>query len=110
MSPREYLAWEKQQPYKHEYRDGKIYAMTGGTLSDNEMAVNLVTMLRNYLREKGCKVFVNDVKVKSVIKAPISILKSHLTHHTAVPCLSRNSNQINSALISAGFTPPILVA
>lgn len=32
MSPEEYLAWETEQDIKHEYENGKIIAMTGGTI------------------------------------------------------------------------------
>ncbi|PSB03323.1 Uma2 family endonuclease [Merismopedia glauca] len=70
MSPSEYLAWEEQQIYKHEYLNGEAYAMSGGTLGHNQVAVNLVAMLRSYLRGRGCKVFVNDVKVQVTIKGP----------------------------------------
>ncbi len=64
LSPEDYLAWEEKQEFRHEYIDGKIYAMTGGTLTHNGIAVNLVALLRSHLRSKGCKVFVNDVKVQ----------------------------------------------
>lgn len=29
MLPQEYLDWEDQQPHKHEYLNGEVYAMTG---------------------------------------------------------------------------------
>ena len=63
ISPQEYLAWEEQQPLKYEYLNGAAYAMTGGTLAHNDIAVNLTTALRNHLRGKGCKVRMADAKV-----------------------------------------------
>ncbi|NEQ98109.1 MAG: Uma2 family endonuclease [Cyanothece sp. SIO2G6] len=63
MSPQEYLAWEAAQPTKYEYLNGAAYAMTGGTLPHNDIAVNLVTLLRNHLRGTGCKVRMADAKV-----------------------------------------------
>ncbi|NER50863.1 MAG: hypothetical protein F6J92_30175 [Symploca sp. SIO1A3] len=33
MSPTEYLQWEENQPIKYEYINGKVYAMTGGTIT-----------------------------------------------------------------------------
>ncbi len=63
MSPQEYLAWEEQQPLKHEYIDGEVFAMAGGTLPHNAIAVNLTTALKPHLRSKGCRVFMADVKV-----------------------------------------------
>jgi Uma2 family endonuclease len=36
---------EEKQLYKHEFIDGEVYAMSGGTLSHNEIAVNLVSIL-----------------------------------------------------------------
>ncbi|MFN6326119.1 MAG: Uma2 family endonuclease, partial [Aphanizomenon sp.] len=32
MSPSEYLEWEEQQDIKHEYINGQVFAMTGGTI------------------------------------------------------------------------------
>ena len=64
MSPTEYLAWEEKQPFRYEYINGEAYAMTGGSMSHNDIAINLVVMLRTYLRGKGCKVFINDIKVQ----------------------------------------------
>ncbi len=63
MTPQEYLAWEERQPIKYEYIDGEIFAMTGGTLSHNSIALNLASALKTHLREKGCKVYMVDAKV-----------------------------------------------
>lgn len=63
ITPQEYLEWEEQQTIKYEYINGKIFAMTGGTLSHNSIAVNLTSALKNHLRGKGCKVFMADAKV-----------------------------------------------
>ncbi len=63
MTPQEYLIWEEKQQIKHEYIDGEVYAMTGGTIPHNEIAVNLTTILKNYLRGKGCKVLMADAKL-----------------------------------------------
>lgn len=31
LPPEEYLAWERQQEYRHEYFDGEVFAMAGGS-------------------------------------------------------------------------------
>jgi Uma2 family endonuclease len=63
MTPQEYLEWEEQQPIKYEYINGEVFAMTGGTLPHTSIALNLASGLKNYLRGKGCKVFMADAKV-----------------------------------------------
>jgi Uma2 family endonuclease len=70
MSPTEYLEWEQEQPLRYEYLNGEVYAMTGGTMPHNEIATNLVAMLKTHLRGKGCKVFINDLKVQLSTKGP----------------------------------------
>jgi Uma2 family endonuclease len=70
MTPAEYLAWETEQPIKHEYINGEVYAMAGGTLSHNDIAVNLTAILRNTLRGSGCKVRMSDAKVKVSERGP----------------------------------------
>ncbi|EKQ67677.1 hypothetical protein OsccyDRAFT_3961 [Leptolyngbyaceae cyanobacterium JSC-12] len=70
LTPDEYLAWEAQQPIKYEYMDGEVYAMTGGTLPHNDIAVNLTSILRTTLRGTGCKVRMSDAKVRVAAKGP----------------------------------------
>jgi Uma2 family endonuclease len=64
MSAAAYLDWEAQQPLKYEYLEGEVYAMTGGTLPHNDIAVNLTTLLKPALQGKGCKVRMSDAKVE----------------------------------------------
>lgn len=63
LSPQKYLEWEEKQPIKHEYINGEIYAMTGGTIAHNDIAINMTTALKYHLRGKGCKVQMTDVKL-----------------------------------------------
>ncbi len=70
MTVAEYLAWEAEQPFKHEYINGDVYAMAGGTLPHNDIAVNLTSVLRNSLRGTGCKVRMSDAKVKVAANGP----------------------------------------
>lgn len=63
LSPEEYLAWEAEQESKHEYENGRIVAMTGGTVPHSQVAANLSALLVPRFRGKGCKVAVSDAKV-----------------------------------------------
>ncbi|MDF5732956.1 MAG: Uma2 family endonuclease [Rhizonema sp. PD38] len=63
MAPQEYLEWEEQQLVKYEYINGEVFAMTGGTIPHNDIALNLASALKNHLRGKGCKVQMADAKV-----------------------------------------------
>lgn len=64
MRPDEYLEWEATQPVRHEYLHGIAYAMTGGTLAHNTVAINLTTLLKEPVRKQGCKLFMADAKVQ----------------------------------------------
>jgi Uma2 family endonuclease len=64
MTPDEYLEWEAKQEIRHEYVDGEVYAMTGGTLPHNTIAINLTTLLKQPVRSRGCRVFMTDAKVQ----------------------------------------------
>jgi len=65
MTPEEYLEWEATQECRHEYIDGEIIAMTGGSLPHNDITLNFYTALRIHLRPRGCRVNVSDVKVQA---------------------------------------------
>lgn len=64
MTVEEYLEWEPQQEVRYEYFYGEVFAMTGGTIPHNDIALNLYTALRPYLRSRGCRVNVSDVKLQ----------------------------------------------
>lgn len=64
IAPEAYLEWEAQQILRYEYLNGMAYAMTGGTVPHNDIALNLYRALYPHLRSRGCRVNVADVKVQ----------------------------------------------
>ncbi|GAB4459441.1 MAG: Uma2 family endonuclease [Elainellaceae cyanobacterium] len=64
VSPEAYLAAEATRPIKHEYREGYVYAMAGGTDAHNQIAGNVYTLLRTHLRGGACRTYFADVKVR----------------------------------------------
>lgn len=64
LAPEEYLAMEAVSEVKHEFLRGEVFAMAGATASHNQIAVNLVTRLRDHLRGSVCRVYVSDVKLR----------------------------------------------
>lgn len=64
LTPEDYLIWEAHQPEKHEYIDGQIYAMGGGSKNHSLIAVRLLTLLANHLGNGPCEVGNSDLRVK----------------------------------------------
>jgi Uma2 family endonuclease len=58
----EYLALEEENSTRHEYLDGEIYAMAGGTPDHAALAGIAIRLLGNGLRP-GCRVFTSDLRV-----------------------------------------------
>ena len=63
FTPEEYFEWEEQQEIRHEYFDGEVYAMTGGTLNHSEIAGNFNSLLKIHLRGGKCRVLNGDARV-----------------------------------------------
>jgi Uma2 family endonuclease len=59
----EFLQWEDAQPVRHERVGGRMWAMTGGTLDHNRIALNLALALRRQLQGTNCEAFVLDIRV-----------------------------------------------
>jgi Uma2 family endonuclease len=59
----EFLAWEDAQSLRHERVGGTVWAMTGGTLNHNRVALNLFSALRARLAGTSCEAFALDVRV-----------------------------------------------
>lgn len=60
----EYLAHEEASNVKHEYLDGEIYAMAGGSPEHAELAVAVASSLRAQLEGKPCRVFSSDLRIR----------------------------------------------
>ena len=60
----EYLAMEEVGDTKHEYLDGYIYAMAGGTPDHAQLGGNIITALNNALRHSPCRVYDSDVRLE----------------------------------------------
>jgi len=82
MSADEYLNWESQQEEKYEYENGKIIAMTGGTIPHSQIPLNLGALLLALLRGKGCKISISDAKV---------LVSPRKYYYPDVVCLAMNA-------------------
>ena len=58
-----YLERERVAPFRSEYADGEVFAMSGGTVQHNVIAVNLSAELRQQLKDRPCYVFSSDLKI-----------------------------------------------
>jgi Uncharacterized protein conserved in cyanobacteria len=60
----EYFSVEEMSAIRHEYSDGEIFAMSGGSRNHNQIAQNL-TRAFDALRSKGCRSYLTDVRLKT---------------------------------------------
>lgn len=60
----EYLLRERGGATRHEYYDGKIYAMTGGTEPHNLITGNALAALHVQLRQQPCRVYQRAMRVR----------------------------------------------
>ena len=63
VSPEEYLELERKADTKHEYIQGEIVAMAGGTPQHAAISANISGELRNRLSGRPCIVFSPDLRV-----------------------------------------------
>ncbi len=64
ITPEEYLEGERLATIRHEYVDGRVYAMAGASDDHNRIAGNIFATLHAALSGKRCEPFINDMKVK----------------------------------------------
>ena len=60
----EYLEGEQFADVKHEYIDGRVYAMAGATSVHNLICLNMAGITKDSSKSKSCKTYVADVKIK----------------------------------------------
>ncbi|WP_158069932.1 Uma2 family endonuclease [Cnuella takakiae] len=64
MSLAEYLQMEETAVEKSEYYKGEVFGMSGGSIAHNTISTNTTALLWNFLRDKPCRVFNSDQKVR----------------------------------------------
>ena len=68
ISPEDYLAFERQSDERHEYDNGRIYAMAGESLSHSRININVAREVSGFLKGKRCEALSLNMKV-AVTKA-----------------------------------------
>ncbi|MBF0437832.1 MAG: Uma2 family endonuclease [Magnetococcales bacterium] len=65
ITEEDYLQGELESEVRHEYVDGYVYAMTGGTDNHATISGNIFSEIRNFLKGKKCKAFNAEMKVRT---------------------------------------------
>ncbi len=60
----EYFALEIESEEKYEYFNGDAFCMSGVSPNHAQIESNLITTLNNTLRERGCRVFPANLRIK----------------------------------------------
>lgn len=59
----EYCALELTSDVKHEYYNGEVFAMTGGSSTHSLISVNIASLLNAAFRQRDCRVYNGDMRV-----------------------------------------------
>jgi Uma2 family endonuclease len=91
----DYVRLEESSTVKHEFLDGVVYAMAGGSPDHAAIAGNVIRLLGNALEGKRCHVFTSDLRIRvkktglgtypdvSVVFDRLELDPEDLTGHTA---------------------------
>ncbi|MEM1417325.1 MAG: Uma2 family endonuclease, partial [Myxococcota bacterium] len=60
----DYARLEERSEVKHEFLDGAVWAMAGGSPAHAATAANVVALLSDALRDRACRVFSSDLRVR----------------------------------------------
>jgi Uma2 family endonuclease len=86
----QYVALENRSDTKHEFFDGEIYAMAGGTAEHSALAAEVLRALGNAIEGRPCRVHTSDLRiyVEAVGLATFpdgSVICGPLAQHTPSP-------------------------
>jgi Uma2 family endonuclease len=59
----DYVGLERYSDVKHEYLDGEIYAMAGGSEDHSSIAANMIAIFVNATGERPCRVHTSDLRI-----------------------------------------------
>ena len=60
----DFFAWEAEQPVKHDYVAGEVFAQAGARQDHVVVALNIATSLRQKLRGTPCRAYISDMQLE----------------------------------------------
>lgn len=97
----EYLAFERASDAKHEYYDGQLYNMVGGSANHSQIAANTIATFHSILLERPYRVYTSDLRVK--------LLRAYVYPDVIVVCgtpqLTEQDTLLNPSLIAEVLSP-----
>lgn len=63
LSAEDYLSFERESEFHHEYYRGEIFQMSGASREHNLIVTNSVTSINSQLRGRPCETYSNDMRV-----------------------------------------------
>ena len=98
----EYLRLEESSVEKHEYRDGEMLSMAGGTPRHSLIISNVVGEGRNALKGKPCRMYESNLRVR----IPRSLLYTYPDATIVCGPLQFDPNDVNRMTI---INPKVLI-
>ncbi|GAB3643445.1 Uma2 family endonuclease [Spirosoma arcticum] len=103
----EYLELEKNSGVKHEFIDGYLIEIAGESLVANEIAGNLLAMLKSLLRGQPYKVYIQDVKLLTkaaekyrypdvMVRSSTGMADSHMVYQAVLTAEVTSENSLKT--------------
>ena len=65
MTVEEYLQLDNESSdSRYDYRDGQAIQLAGGSPQHADIAANVISILKQFLRNRSCRVFTSDVRIR----------------------------------------------
>ncbi|HEV3156068.1 MAG TPA: Uma2 family endonuclease [Candidatus Baltobacteraceae bacterium] len=64
----EFIAWEADQPTKHEFINGQVVLYAGGTGAHSAIAAELIIRIGTHI-QRPCRVFTSDLQIETAADA-----------------------------------------
>jgi Uma2 family endonuclease len=64
MTYAEYFAFEDKATERHEFLDGQVFAMGGGTIEHARLIAGVTITLGNALRDRPCRIFSAELRIR----------------------------------------------
>lgn len=102
----EYLALERESDARHEFWNGEIFAMSGGTLAHERIMRNVGNLSQAQLGGRGCEVFGSNMQIKVPSAPPYRYADGSIVcGKTEVERFNGNDLLLNPVLVYEVLSP-----